>query len=343
VPQVKTAVITRLTGIRLANMGTTIPIAWATGDLIDVYNVRIKNAQWAGSGTVGLVQNYEEYASNSDVSTTAVVTGSGFLQGFGNFGGFGSGWATGTDWKRRVRFSQPIQWGRDTITVGLREVSTNNTWDQAEKTAMVYSLQRQASISYGYTISPVSGDLYSADISFLAGGRIATNNTYGTSGAGWSDLATNCRWFVKKTSAGKPGEIPSAPTVTVSGQAGNTAINEAPIWTTKLEDSHNAFNKDTSVFTAPIPGNYLFTGSLYTAHGSAAVNWRFQKDVGGGFVEFTPTRHATDASSLITASVYMPVSARFKLNAGDKIRIVRGGTGNSASPTQWLEITWLGK
>lgn len=312
------------------------PALWASTSWLEV-NFTVPISQWAGSGTVGLVQNYEEYAYNTSTTATSDSTSFGhgpegvLVQAFSP-----TGFASII---KQVKFINPVQPG-DKVCLELIGpwVSSQGCWmDASIGASRLADSVTNPTVFVGASISPGSEtDKSLYNVMFFS--KASPDTTWAVAvSQGW-------KWRARKTSAGKPGEVPSAPTVTVSGQAGNTATNAAPIWTTKQEDSHNAFNKDTSVFTAPIPGNYLFTGSLYTAHGSTAVNWRFQKDVGSGFAEFTPTRHATDTTSLITqGAIYMPVSARFKLNAGDKIRIVRGGTGDSTAAAQWLEITWLGK
>jgi hypothetical protein len=219
------------------------------------YQFMIPIAQWAGSGTVGTVQNYVEYASNSDVTATASVTGSGFLQGFGNFGGFGSGWAVGTTWVRRVKFQQPIQWGMDEILIGLTLPTNGSIWDHAEYSSYMIAASAFGNQTIGFKVDPVAGDPYSADVSFFAGGR-KSSGAYGSVGSPWSDL-TLFKWFAKKTSAGKPGE--TLPLIraeyTMASTLVPSAANTVIPLTTKVIDSHSCVSGNN--FIVPISGYYL--------------------------------------------------------------------------------------
>jgi hypothetical protein len=232
------------------------------------FGVSIPIAQWAGSGTVGLVQGYEEYASNSDVSATASVTASGFLQGFGNFGGFGGGWAVGTVWTRRIKFTQPVQWGRDSLSLGIRDTTTGIIYDDVTQRGYIQQYLLAATNEYGFVFKAVLGDQYAVDVLFVQGGRLASG-TWGGSGSPFSDFAGNAQWFIKKTSAGKPGE--TLPLVRAEYTMSTTIVpttlpTQVPL-TTKVKDTHSCVSNNA--FTFPFDGTFLIEAQTGA---SAAVN-----------------------------------------------------------------------
>ena len=191
-------------------------------------NFFVPIAEWAGSGTVQLAQNDVEYAWNSDATTTASVTGSGFGYGPSGVTFTSSNWSLGTSYVRRVQFQTPIQAG-DKVELEIDNNGTG-TWESFHA---LYPRVVQGAVNYGATLYPVFGSTTQYDVAFYAGGLVANNTTYAQNGTlPWSGLGvSNTKWRVRKSSAGaavgfglyQPGV--SAGLVSSSGLAGRADGN----------------------------------------------------------------------------------------------------------------------
>lgn len=316
-------------GPDISTWTTTAPFTWATGSQINII-VSLQISQLTGSGTVGLVENYEEYVSNSDVSSTASVTGSGFLQGFGQFGGFGSGWAVGTVWTRRVKLQQPYQPGRDTITVGLRLPSTGQTWDDAANSGYIQRYIQIYNTTYGFSWEPVAGDSYLIDVKFYAGGRKSSGATIGANGLPFSDL-NGFEWFVKKVSAGKPGqELP-----TVRAEVENSSARPGSaylLFSSKIEDTNSCFSTATGVFTPCIGGLLRIFGNVLNSTTATCTLYVVVKR--GGTTVRTKIAGETRVAS---SRIIFNTSVRVK--AGDEVALYCDqGTAASATAGVTFEL-----
>lgn len=177
-----------------SNWGSAaIPLSTTT--IKALVNARIPIAEWAGSGTVNLAQNDVEHVWNSDVSSTASVTASGFAYGPGGVT-ISSSWSSlGTSYVRDVQFSTPIQ-PTDVLTVWIDKSNTGNYWVPA---AVHYPFISQGTSQYGITI--VGQTSTTARVTFRPQGSNPTNATYAGNGTAWSVLGE--RWKVTKSVSGQ--------------------------------------------------------------------------------------------------------------------------------------------
>jgi hypothetical protein len=148
---------------------------------------------WSSNVTMA-DRSVEEFAWNSDVSSTASVTASGFSNGPSGVL-FNAAWSTNTQWTRRVRFNTPRQ---DTDKIQIELNYQGLGWVPFEQS---HPRLRQSSTFYGVEIRPVSGTLTDFDIVFFSGGYEASNATYGGNGTTYSNLNTSL-WRVRKVSGG---------------------------------------------------------------------------------------------------------------------------------------------
>ena len=118
--------------------------------------------------------------------------------------------------------------------------------------------------AYGIRCTPVVNDPYSVDIIFCTGGRASSGASYGSNGAPWTDLAGNSAWFVKKTSAGKPGE--TLPLVKIDARVNTTQTGTSiqVLFGAKRKDTHSCLDNSSgkSLFTVPVTGTYLIDYQL---------------------------------------------------------------------------------
>jgi hypothetical protein len=172
----------------------TVPFTPTASEAGNNYSIRftVPIAEWAGSGTVNVAGNDVEYASNSDVTSTASVTTSGFAYGPAGTA-ISSNWTTNASWTRRVRFQTPIQ---TTDKIQLEINYFGRGWIPFEQ---MYPRSRQNTNFYGAEIQPVAGSSTDVDVAFNIGGYEA-GTTYGANGTTWSNLSASS-WRVRKTSA----------------------------------------------------------------------------------------------------------------------------------------------
>lgn len=160
-------------------------------------NFSLPIAEWSSSGTVNLGAAAQvEYAYNSDVTSTASVTASGFASGPSGVA-ISSNWSTNTSFTRRVRFQYPTQ-SDDVVVLELNYIGRG--WVPLEQ---YYPRLRQASNFYGAELQPVSGSTTDYDVAFNIGGYEAANATYGGNGTTWSNLSSSS-WRVRKAKASSP-------------------------------------------------------------------------------------------------------------------------------------------
>jgi hypothetical protein len=284
-------------------------------------------AQWTTN--INLATDFTEYASNSDVTSTASVTGSGFLNGFGNWGTFGAAWATGTSWIRRVKFQRPIQWGRDAITLGGKNITPGNIYDDLSISGACVRYMTLGGNTYGYTITQVASDPYSADLTLFAGGRVSTNATYALAGAPWSDMGTGWNWWVRKVSNGNMAEVPPVVRAEYYNQI-TTASSTNLIYNTRTagngEDTHSAYSTTTGLFTAPISGVYLVVARVLSG--------------GAGSLYAMKSGSVYRAILNVTATTFN-VTYTIRLNAGETTAI-QSNTAVTADGSGFIQITRIG-
>ncbi len=180
-------------------VNATTPITWANGDFVDViFSVPVN--EWAGSGTVNIVQNDSEYVYNSSGLTTANTSDTtSFAYGSNGaaLGSVDSTATTATFTTMRVRFLTPIQVS-DRVVMEIQETGVTG-WIPVETR---YPPSWQGTARFGCHVASVSGSTTDLDIRFGNGGPVGTNTTYaGASTVTWS--TAGIRWRVRKTSGGQ--------------------------------------------------------------------------------------------------------------------------------------------
>lgn len=173
-----------------ASITTTAPFTWVNGD--DMFlEFSVPVAEWAGAGTVNLVQNDVEYAWNSD--TTDVNDTTSFAYGPN---GVAIGSYTGTR-SKTVRFQTPIG-PTDFVQLQIRDTSSSSSsWIPFSDIAP-YSTQSGTSYGGRLIITSTPTDVI---VRFQSGGYVGNNATYGGAGAAWSGLSTY-NWRVIKIRSG---------------------------------------------------------------------------------------------------------------------------------------------
>lgn len=151
-------------------------------------------SEWAGSGTVNVVQNDVEYVSNSNATNTAVDTTS---FAYGTSGSLVPNGAVGTEYVRRVSFQTPIS-PTDRLVLETDMGTSGAYWFETSLSGTDHVIQGASAYGLRATFSTIT----TADVVFAAQGRKPSNATYAGNGAPWSDLAAH-RWRVRKVSGGQ--------------------------------------------------------------------------------------------------------------------------------------------
>jgi hypothetical protein len=157
----------------------------------------VRIANWpTASSAVTPAQSETEYAYNTDVSSTATVTNSGFANGTDGVV-FSANWSTGTTWVRRVRFNRNIL-VTDQFEVEVKSPASTNWTPINAQVSPGYS-EGGGSV-FGWTFNPINAT--DGEVVFRAGGY-TYGATFGAVGPAWSSLnASGWRWRVRKSPAG---------------------------------------------------------------------------------------------------------------------------------------------
>jgi len=159
------------------------------------FKITIAITEWQ-SNTQQAARAVEEYAYNTDASSTGSITASGFANGPDGVA-ISSNWtAVGTTtYFRRVRFQTPIL-TTDTLSLELFDTSANQ-WTSAKE---IFPRNVASTFSYGMWVEPTTTST-DVDVRFAIGGSTASGSTYGSSGSAWS-TRTSYKWRVRKVSGG---------------------------------------------------------------------------------------------------------------------------------------------
>jgi hypothetical protein len=212
--------------------GTTlIESDLGTGWELD-FSISVPIAEWAGSGTVNVVQNDVEYVSNSSSTDAADTTSFAY-------GPTGSSIAPLTAARlKRVRFLTPVQ-ATDKLFVEV--MTSGGDWIDVAYSTYINGLcafQYQNGNSYGIGLSASSVNATDIDVAFGVYGY-ASGATYGAAGTAWSGFSAY-KWRVRKVSGGQAvgfsavvpgvssGLVPAAglPGVTDNSSASSGTVGE---------------------------------------------------------------------------------------------------------------------
>ena len=230
----------------------TVPATFASGDYITL-KWRVPVAEFAGSGTVNVVQNDVEYAYNS-----STATGAGDSISFAYGPGGAQIQSISTAINRRVRFLTPIRSG-DQITVEVSEDQAiwnpiQNYYLDAGNAYILSPYVLQNGVAYGMgRLHKITGSATDLDIGFGTY-SYPSGATYGAAGTLWSAGANAAYWRVKKSSGGQavgfsevqPGV--SSGLVSANGLKGVADTSSAP--TGYVGERINSFGSSVSVSTS---------------------------------------------------------------------------------------------
>lgn len=309
----------------VADVSQTTPFTMNNGDFVEGYIEGLPIAEWVGNGTVSLGAGAQvEWAYNTDASSTATVTASGFAAGTAGVS-ISSNWTTNTTFTRRVRFQYPIQ-ADDVVNL---ELNVNGKWAPLGElqSNLVSNGIRQGANSYGISIAPVSGSDTDFDVTFNAGGARPDNITYAGNGSTFSNFSAYS-WRVRKAKASspvgfglagtdgsaglyKPGQAP--------GQATNTTIGSGYIGERLSSNSvgvnvaaTTAYANICSVTLTPgvwcVSAQYslglgTITGWTYCQVNISTSSSTNDSNNNGGFVAYTPGSSTSSTGSPYTGSV----------------------------------------
>ena len=168
---------------------------WGGAGEIIAFETSVKISNWSSNVTMA-ERAVEEYAFNSDVSATALVTTSGSQAGIDGVQ-FSANWTIGTTYARNVDFASVYQ-PTDSIVVEVKD--NNRNWVPA--TALFPGVA-QSNSAYGIKWYTTPTNPNRVIVEFGGQGREPTGATYAGNGAPWSGLnATGWRWRVRKVSGG---------------------------------------------------------------------------------------------------------------------------------------------
>lgn len=225
----------------------TTPFTFGTADNVSLRMV-LPIVGWSSNVIIG-DRAVEEYVYNTDVTSTALVTTSGFAQGPEGVL-FSANFAVGTAYTRRVRFSTPIQ-QTDRI---ILEINGTGYWSSHES---FFPNMQQGTSFYGIACVPISAN--EADVTFRPNGRIADGATYGANGSSFSSLnSLNFRWRVRKISGGASVGFPIS-SRNIYGSAPTTSSDLIPngVVTSRAIVSNSTFTNFPAV-----AGSFGDMGSL---------------------------------------------------------------------------------
>jgi hypothetical protein len=169
----------------------TTPVTWANLDQLDVY-FSGPITEWAGSGTVNVVQNDAEYAYNSATADSSDTSSFAYGPTGTVFGSFST-----ANRSKRVRFLTPIQ-ANDSIILEVKDgAMSNDNW-------IPVGSSRFAALSNttGITIASVASSVTDMDVNFGSAGYGATPSS---TAQAWSAIAGSSlfKWRVRKSAGGQ--------------------------------------------------------------------------------------------------------------------------------------------
>lgn len=179
-----------------SQLSQTTPITFASGDKINCW-VSVPVAEFAGSGTINVVQNDVEYVYNSSGITAAGASDTtAFAHGpAGAAIGAIASTTAASDTTFTVQFATPIQ-ATDVIEAEINDGSAS-AWVPA---AQYFPRVLQSTSRYGVRLDPSTAT--QAIVRFGNKGSVSNNATYAGDGNAWTSNGT-FRWRVKKSAGGQ--------------------------------------------------------------------------------------------------------------------------------------------
>lgn len=310
------------------------PVTFGASDAVYLkWSVPI--AEWAGSGTVNVVQNDVEYAFNTATADSSDTTSFGYGPSGVIFGSY-----TTATRNKRVRFQTPIQ-TTDLITLEILDAALQ--WLPYE-----VSLGVSASTTTGMGITVVNAT--DVDVMFASGGY---GNTVRTGAGTWSNI-TSWKWRVRKSSGGNAIGFGSATTTssglvdtTTQSFAGIKTFSSNPAFlaerttsqsvttatltdivfdndsTTGRFDNGSNYNTSTGIFTAPVAGRYVFAAGLSSGVASTLLRVNF--------VHNSTSHRGAASTNSDAAGTILTATMVLNLAAADTVKVQGLITGTTPS------------
>jgi hypothetical protein len=282
-------------------------------------------SQWTTN--INLATDFTEYAYNTSSSTTATDTTS-----FANGMQGAPIQVITSNLSRRVRFQRPIQ-PTDKLSIEFSHSSDPSVWYPLESQVAgmggtniaMWSIQNTT--QYGVQLVRVAGSKTDVDVWFSAY-AFPSGATFGSAGSAWTG-ASSVNWRVRKVSNGNMSEIPPIVIADYTNDPG-TAIAVSIKFSSKTQDTHNAFSTTTGIFTCPISGNYQVSCSI----SMSAINQNLLVVKNGTFYRFF------GVASAITQLGWP--SMVIKCVAGDTLQIQSTNAVTTAAANAWATFVRVG-
>lgn len=222
-------------------------------------------SQWSSGTTTLADRAVEEYASNSN-ATTSLNTSDTTSFAYGLSGSLVPNASAGASTVRRVRFTTPILSTDKVILEVLDQGGVS--WQDA---ASQFPQTAANTARYGAVIANVNST--DVDVYFLGAGYFQNGATYGASGATWASLYTNgLKWRLRKVSGGAAVGYPvsarnivgdTSGTVVPTGMIGQ--YGQSSPASTVTPAGTGGYTSVTSITLQP--GIYAVTGNVYMNNG----------------------------------------------------------------------------
>ena len=127
----------------------------------------------------------------------------------------------------------------------------------------------------------------------------------------------------------------SATLTAAQNNATGSGIGATILYNNELYDEYGAYNPVTGIFTAVVPGIYLFTSAIFSqnmgsAHTTDAAFFLKNNDYSNGITYFHASNPYTNRQ-LTYPNLCLNGSTTLKLSAGDNVRVIYSVTGGTQS------------
>lgn len=227
----------------------------------------------------------EEYAFNTDITSTSSVTASGF--GNGGLGQtlLGVSWALGTSYTRRIRFTSPIQ-STDALII---EIGNDSGFVAID--TRLGALHFMNGVQYGASYNIINTT--DVDITFGNGGY-GNPATFGGNGASWS---VNLRWRVRKVSGGSQVGFPISARNVLGDTSGNAVPSGNIGQNLKASTLRSAPVTLTSAVDAAATPTITLTSGIWSVSGTIAIEVAAASSVTAGTTQYSISNAVSHPSS----------------------------------------------
>ena len=273
------------------------------------FYAKVPIAQWNVSSN--LATDYQEYAYNTNNTTTAGVDSSSF--GYGANGNIIYSFAPSllTTVEKQVQFQKTINNRDDFIVEFMNPAASSSTWMSADQ--MGYGFYSNGTTNYGVTAIPIS----STNVAVRFYSAANPNST-------WASI-NPYYWRLRKRSQGNTAEMPPVIRAEYNiTSASITSSNGIVNFDTAIEDTHSSVTPGLSwKFTASMPGVYsiesliaLQSGVVFTS-GQAIMVFLYKNNA-----QYTVLSNITSTTFTTTKTLSLIGNKTIRLKTGDYINLV---------------------